>query len=182
MLKAGAIVIDTSTVGYRETKEIAQQLATLGIAFFDVPVSGMEARVKDGTLTVMCGADPEVFLKIQPYLQTLGNTILRVGDVGAGQLMRLINQLLFDINAAALAEILPMAVKLGLDAAQVAEVVNTGTGRSYASEFFVPRIFKRHFSDGYPMKAAYKDLVSGADISAHIGIPMLVLSAATVTY
>ena len=72
----------------------------------------------------------------------MGNNILYMGATGAGQLTKLINQLLFDINAAAIAEVLPMAVKMGLDPEKVGSVVNSGTGRSYASEFFIPRILK----------------------------------------
>ena len=64
----------------------------------------------------------------------------------------------------------------------VGEVINSGTGRSYASEFFIPRILKSHFSDGYPMKHAYKDLISGAELGASLCIPMPVLAAATATY
>ena len=75
-----------------------------------------------------------------------------MGSLGAGQLTKLINQLLFDINAAALAEVLPMAVKMGLDPEKVGAVVNSGTGRSYASEYFIPRILENSFGDGYPMK------------------------------
>ena len=90
--------------------------------------------------------------------------------------------MLFDINAAALAEILPLSVKLGLDPEQVADVVNSGTGRSYASEFFVPKILRGDFGNGYPMQSAYKDLVSGAEISAGHNIPTPVLAAATATY
>jgi len=75
-----------------------------------------------------------------------------------------------------------MAVKMGLDPDLVGEVINSGTGRSYASEFFISRILRGHFSDGYLMKHAYKDLVSGAHISADLGIPMPVLAAATATY
>lgn len=181
-VKPGTIIVDTSTVGLRETKQIATELAERGIHFADAPVSGMEARAKDGTLTIMCGASAETFAAVFTNLEKLGKVILHVGDVGSGQLMKLINQLLFDINAAAIAEVLPMAVKLGLDPAQVTEVVNSGTGRSYASEFFAPRVLRRHFGDGYPLQAAYKDLISGADISAHLGIPMPVLAAATATY
>jgi len=119
---------------------------------------------------------------VKPFLECIGNKILFMGPAGSGQLTKLINQLLFDINAAALAEILPMAVKLGLDPDLVGEVVNSGTGRSYASEFFVPRILQRHFSDGYPMAHAYKDLVSGAELGANHCVPMPVLAAATATY
>ncbi len=112
----------------------------------------------------------------------MASTILDMGGPGSGQLAKLVNQLLFDINAAALAEVLPLAVKLGLDPQKTGQIVNGGTGRSYASEFFVPRILAGNFSDGYPMAAAYKDLVSGAEICARHGIPMPVLAAATAVY
>ena len=75
-----------------------------------------------------------------------------------------------------------MAVKMGLDPDKVGEVINSGTGRSYASEFFVPRILRGRFLAGYPMKHAYKDLVSAAELGAERCIPMPVLAAATATY
>jgi 3-hydroxyisobutyrate dehydrogenase-like beta-hydroxyacid dehydrogenase len=180
--KRGQIIVDTSTITYSETLEIARRCADSGVSFMDAPVSGMEKRAIEGTLTVMCGGDREVFEKIKPLLEFIGNKILYMGSLGSGQLTKLINQLLFDINAAALAEVLPMAVKMGLDPDLVGEVVNSGTGRSYASEFFISRMLRGHFTDGYLMKHAYKDLVSGARISADLGIPMPVLAAATATY
>jgi 3-hydroxyisobutyrate dehydrogenase-like beta-hydroxyacid dehydrogenase len=180
--KRGQIIVDTSTITYWETLEIARACAERGLDFLDAPISGMEARAVDGTLTVMCGGDRATFDKVKPLLELIGNKILYMGKLGSGQLTKLINQLLFDINAAALAEVLPMAVKMGLDPDLVGEVINSGTGRSYASEFFIPRILRGHFSDGYLMKHAYKDLVSGAHISADLCIPMPVLAAATATY
>ena len=180
--KAGQIVVDTSTVTYAETLEIAAACRARGVVFLDAPVSGMEKRAIEGTLTVMCGGECDAFETVKPLFELIGNKILHVGKLGSGQLIKLINQILFDMNAAALAEVLPMSVKMGLDPALVAEVVNSGTGRSYASEFFLSRILRGHFSDGYLMKHAYKDLISGAQISAELGIPMPVLAAATVTY
>lgn len=181
-LKRGSIVVDLSTIAHAATTELAAALDGLGVRFLDAPISGMEQRAIDGTLTVMCGGPRDTFDAVRPYLDLIGSTILYMGPVGSGQLTKLINQLLFDINAAALAEILPMAAKMGLDADLVGEVVNSGTGRSYASEFFVPRILRDHFSDGYPMAHAYKDLVSGAELGARLCIPMPVLAAATATY
>ena len=181
-LKPGQTVVDLSTITHTTTTAVASALSADGIAFLDAPISGMEARAVDGTLTVMCGGERKVFYRVKPFLECIGNKILFMGPAGSGQLTKLINQLLFDINAAALAEILPMAVKLGLDPDLVGEVVNSGTGRSYASEFFVPRILQRQFSDGYPMAHAYKDLVSGAELGAHHCVPMPVLAAATATY
>ena len=181
-LHKGQILVDLSTITYKATVAIAEKLAAQGVLFLDAPISGMEARAIDGTLTVMCGGDRAVFDRVKPLLDCIGNKILYMGPTGSGQLTKLINQLLFDINAAALAEILPMSRKMGLDPDLVGEVVNGGTGRSYASEFFISRMLKGHFSDGYLMTHAYKDLVSGAELGASLCIPMPVLAAATATY
>jgi 3-hydroxyisobutyrate dehydrogenase-like beta-hydroxyacid dehydrogenase len=181
-MRPGQTVVDTSTIAYNTTLEVATLLHQAGITFIDAPVSGMEARAVEGTLTVMCGGERPVFDRIEPLLRCMGNQILFMGPAGSGQLTKLINQLLFDINCAGLAEILPMAVKMGLDPDQVGAVINSGTGCSYASEFFVPRMLKNSFSAGYPMKHAYKDLVSAAELGARLCIPMPVLAAATATY
>ena len=181
-LKAGTLIVDTSTIEYDATLKIRNRLQSASLRFLDAPVSGMKHKAKDGSLTMMVGGDAKDLAKIQGALSTMASKILYMGDVGAGQLTKLINQLLFDINAAALAEILPLSVKLGIDPEQIAEVVNSGTGRSYASEFFIPYILQGDFSNGYPMQAAYKDLISGAEISAQHSIPTPVLAAATTTY
>lgn len=181
-LAQGRTIVDLSTITYGATKEIAGKLGERGIRFLDAPISGMEKRAIDGTLTVMCGGERTLFDAVKPLLERIGNKILYMGPSGSGQLTKLINQLLFDISAAALGEILPMAAKMGLDPDLVGEVVNSGTGRSYASEFFIPRILKGHFGDGYPMGHAYKDLVSAAELGGALCLPMPVLAAATATY
>ncbi len=181
-LSPGQLVVDLSTINYDVAAEIARTLEAKGVHFLDAPVSGMEARAIDGTLTVMCGGSGEDFARTKPWLEHIGNNILHMGPAGSGQLTKLVNQLLFDINAAALAEILPLTVKLGLDPAQVGSVINSGSGRSFASEFFIPRILRGHFGDGYPMAHAYKDLVSAAELGVNLCAPMPVLAAATATY
>jgi len=102
--------------------------------------------------------------------------------VGSGQLTKLINQLLFNISCAGVAEVLPMAAKLGLDPEKVTEVVTTGTGRSFAAEFFLPLALENRFDQGYPLKHAYKDMISAAEISAHQKIPLPVVQATTATF
>lgn len=180
--RPGQIVVDLGTTAYSKTLEIAEACERRGATFVDAPISGMEARARDATLTIMCGGEQAAFDRTKPYFNLIGNKVLHMGPTGSGQLTKLINQLLFDINAAALAEILPMAAKMGLDPELVGEVVNSGTGRSYASEFFISRVLQDRFVDGYAMSKAYKDLVSGAEIGARQCIPMPVLAAATVTY
>lgn len=181
-LKAGQVVADLSTINYTASTEITKALAEKGVEFMDAPVSGMEARAVDGTLTVMCGGKKEVFDLLLPFFKCIGTNILHMGVHGCGQLTKAINNILFDINIAAFAEILPMAVKLGLDPEQIGSVVNSSSGKSYASEFFIPRILKRNFGDGYPLEHAYKDLVSGAELGAQLCIPLPVMHAATTTY
>ena len=181
-LSAGKIVVDLSTITYAATLRIHEALVSKGIHFLDAPVSGMESRAKDGTLSVMCGGGKDTFQAVLPYLELIGNNILFMGNPGNGQLTKLINQLLFDINAAALAEILPLAIKMELDPKKIGSIVNSGTGRSYASEFFIPRILKGDFTQGYFLQNAYKDLVSASELSAQKCIPLPVLHAATTTY
>lgn len=178
--RPGMVLVDTSTISYVGTLEIARRLAERGIRFADAPVSGMEARAKDGTLTIMFGGDEGLFEEVVPALRAMGNTIIHMGGVGSGQLTKLTNQLLYNAAMASMAEVLPMAVKLGLDPEKVARVVTTGTGRSFGLEFFAPRILENRFDDGYPLEKAYKDMVSALEISGHQKIP-LPMAQATAT-
>ncbi|MFZ4441269.1 MAG: NAD(P)-dependent oxidoreductase, partial [Syntrophales bacterium] len=171
-----------STISYMPTLEINRRLQEKGIVFADAPVSGMEARAKEAKITVMFGGDEKLFQAVRPALDAIGNQIVYMGAVGSGQLTKLINQLLFNISCAGLAEVLPMAVKLGLDPEKVAQVVTTGTGRSFAADFFIPLTLKNRFDEGYPVKAAYKDMISAAEISAHKGIPLPLVNATAVTF
>lgn len=180
--RPGQIVVDLGTTAYMATLEFGRKLKEQGIFFADSPVSGMEARAQEGNLTIMFGGDQKVFKQLQPIFKALGNLILYMGELGSGQLTKLINQLLFNISAAAIAEILPMAAKLGLDPEKVISVVNSGTGKSFAAEFFGPRILKDSFGEGYPLEHAYKDMVSAAEIGAHRKIPLPLVQAATTTY
>jgi 3-hydroxyisobutyrate dehydrogenase-like beta-hydroxyacid dehydrogenase len=182
ILKPGTVIVDTSTIEYNATVDIGNRLDAMGLRFLDAPVSGMQKRAEDATLTMMVGGDAGLAQELEQALSAMANKILYMGPRGAGQLTKLINQLLFDINMAALAEILPVSVKLGLDPEQVADVINSGTGRSYASEFFLPNILQGVFDQGYPMEHAYKDLISGAELGARHSIPLPVLGAATATY
>jgi len=177
-----SIVVDLSTTGYLATIGIEERLRSMGVIFIDAPVTGMEARAKDATLTIMAAGEEKAVEKIRPILGLLGNNIVYMGRSGNGQLTKLVNQLLFNISAAAMAEVLPMAVKLGLDPEAVCQAVTTGTGRTFALEFFAPHILQNNFKPGYPLSKAYKDMVSAAEISSRKQIPLPVLAAAMQTY
>lgn len=178
----GLVVVDCGTTSYVPTLDFAQRLGELGVRFADAPVSGMEARAREGTLTIMFGGEEALFEEVRPALDAMGNKVLYMGEVGSGQLTKLTNQLLFNISAAAIAEVLPMAAKLGLDPEKTLQVITTGTGRSFAAEFFGPRILEGRFDEGYPLKHAYKDMISAAEICAYERIPLPLVHAATTTY
>ncbi len=182
MAQPGLIICDCGTTSYLPTLDMAERLAAQGVVLVDAPVSGMEARAKSGELTIMYGGAPEVFEALTPAFNAMGNKMLNMGAVGSGQLTKLVNQLLFNISCAAIAEILPMAAKLGLDPEKVTQVVTTGTGRSFAAEFFAPLALEGVFDQGYPLKHAYKDMISAAEISANRQIPLPMTAAATTTY
>lgn len=178
----GSLIVDCGTTAYLPTLDFHRRLNEKGIMYADAPVSGMEARARQGDLTVMYGGEKTIFNEVRPVLEAIGSKILYMGGVGSGQLTKLINQLLFNISCAAIAEVLPMAVKLGLDPEKVTEVVTSGTGRSFAAEFFAPLALENVFDKGYPLKHAYKDMVSAAEISANERIPLPMVHAATTTY
>lgn len=181
-LAPGATVIDCSTTSHAAAVEAAQRLERVGIGFLDAPVTGMAARAETGDLTMMVGGSAALLERHHAGLSAMAGRIEHMGAVGSGQLAKLINQLLFDINAAALAEIMPIAARMGLDPAQITGIVNSGSGRSFASETFLPAILQGRFDRGYPMQAAYKDLIAGAELTARHGLPAPVLAAATATY
>lgn len=180
--KEGLVVVDLSTIGYLATLEIEKQLKEKGVVFSDAPISGMETRAQEATLTVMFGGRKDTFEVVLPALEAIGNKIIYMGEIGSGQLTKLINQLLFNISAAGIAEVMPMAARLGLDPEKVTQVVTTGTGRSFAAEFFLPLALENRFDQGYPLKSAYKDMISAAELSAHEKIPLPMVQAATTTF
>ena len=180
--KKGLVIVDLSTISYIKTIEFERQLKEMEILFADAPVSGMEARARKGDLTIMFGGDPDLLETVRPLLNAMGKDIVYTGKVGNGQLTKLINQLLFNICCAGIAEVLPMAVKLGLDPEKVIQVVTNGTGRSFAADFFLPLTLENRFDQGYPLKSAYKDLVSAAEISAHHKIPLPLVEATATTF
>jgi 3-hydroxyisobutyrate dehydrogenase-like beta-hydroxyacid dehydrogenase len=181
-IRPGTLVVDCGTTEYGFTLDLAASLSDKGFRFLDAPVSGMAERAWMGELTVMAGGSETDFEEARPYLQAFGRDVVYMGQTGSGQLAKLVNQLLFNVNLAALAEVLPLAVKLGLEPDRVEQVINTGTGQSFASRHFVPGILEDRFDRGYSLEAAYKDMQSAANIMERLNFQMPVVMAATETY
>ena len=182
-LEPGQVIVDLSTSDYGITVKIGKALQEKGIHFLDAPVSGMEQRARDGTLAVMCGGEREVFDAVRPYLERIGNTIEYMGETGSGQLVKTDKPgFLYDMNVASLVEMLALSRGMGLDPHKVGSIVNSGTGRSFASDFFIPRILKNEFSEGYPLEKAYKDIVSAFKVSGEMKLPLPIFNAAAAVF
>ncbi len=182
VMKPGQVLVDCSTIHPLAARRIHRTLQEREIPFLDAPISGMEARAKAGTLTIMIGGEESAFQQVRPALDAMGNTILYLGPSGNGQIMKMINNVLFDIHCAALAEILPLAVKVGLEPEQVVAVARKGTGQSFALDNFGPLILDGNFGPGYPLEDAYKDMVHAVEISSAHRIPLPVTAATMTTY
>lgn len=180
--KANQILVDLGTSNYKWTKKFAANLKKNQIIFSDAPVTGMDDRAREGSLTIMFGGDNKILKEIRPAFEKLGNEILHMGEVGSGQLSKMLNNVLFNVHIAALAEVLPMAVELGLKPEKIARVINTGSGQSFASKVFIPNILENRFDRGYPLDHAYKDMVNVCEISSNEKIPIPVVRAAISTY
>jgi 3-hydroxyisobutyrate dehydrogenase-like beta-hydroxyacid dehydrogenase len=172
------ILIDTSTTGATYAKKIAAMLAKHEIAQVDAPVSGGLAGAEKGTLAVMVSCDEATFASVKPVLEHLGK-IFYVGKLpGQGQTMKLVNNLLSATAMAASAEAVVLGVKAGLDAAQVIEVINAGTGRNSATVDKFPRfVLPRTFNLGFAMNLMNKDLRMCLEEAEAMAVPMIVGSA-----
>jgi 3-hydroxyisobutyrate dehydrogenase-like beta-hydroxyacid dehydrogenase len=128
--REGLLAIDMSTIGPEHTREIGKGLAQAGVAMIDAPVTGSSPRAEDGTLTIMAGGEAADFERALPVFETIGELIVHVGELGQGQMLKLINNALGAANAAALAEALLLARETGVDLDAFEAVVGAGSGAS----------------------------------------------------
>ena len=175
-------VVDTTTMNRGAAVRLAKQAETVGLSYSDCPVSGLPLRAENGTLTMMFGGQNEQFTEVKPYLDIMGEFVVHCGDVGQGQLMKAVNNIIYDINIAALAEVMPLAVKAGLDPRTLANVLTTGSARSFAGEYFVPKILKGQFEGDFSLRAAYKDIVNVQEAAAECEAQLPVVSAMVSKY
>lgn len=128
--RAGLLAIDCSTIAPGQTRAIGAQLSARGASMLDAPVTGSAPRAQDGTLTIMVGGAEEDFARAEPILAAMGTLIVHVGELGQGEMLKLINNSLGAANAAALAEALLLAQATGVDLDALERVVAAGSGAS----------------------------------------------------
>jgi 3-hydroxyisobutyrate dehydrogenase-like beta-hydroxyacid dehydrogenase len=135
-MRPGSRIAIHSTVHPDTVVELAAQAAARQISLLDAPVSGGGPAAAARTLTVMVGAAEEVFAAARPIFETFGGLIVRVGDVGAGQMAKLVNNALMAAHVAMAHYGLAAAASLGLDRAALAEIIKASSGRSYGFEVY----------------------------------------------
>ncbi|MBU2704251.1 3-hydroxyisobutyrate dehydrogenase-like beta-hydroxyacid dehydrogenase, partial [Sporomusaceae bacterium BoRhaA] len=124
--KKGSIVIDMSSIAPLVSREVSEKLAAKGIEMLDAPVSGGEPKAIDGTLSVMVGGKKAVFDKCYEIMKTMAGSVVLTGDVGAGNVTKLANQIIVAINIAAMSEALVLASKVGVEPELVYKAIRGG--------------------------------------------------------
>jgi 3-hydroxyisobutyrate dehydrogenase/2-hydroxy-3-oxopropionate reductase len=171
--RASQIYIDHSTVSPGLNRQCAAQLQAKHADFLDAPVSGGPAGAQGGTLTVMVGGEQPVFDRALPVLQAFGKNIRLCGGTGAGQVVKLVNQLLVGIHTSAIAEAAVFGVRFGADPQVVLDVIGTSFGGSTMMTRNLPRFISRDFSPATPVGLILKDLGLIHDEARAGGVPLL---------
>lgn len=175
----GAVIVDLSSITPRVIKEIGRDAAAKKISVLDAPVSGGAVGAENGTLTVMIGGDVRVVEKIRPVLNTFCKKVYHLGELGAGDTAKLVNNLLLGVNMVAVSEALVLGVKAGLDPDVLYDLISQSSGSSYALEAKYPEfISQRNFKPGFTIDLQYKDLDLALSMSKELGIPLMVGSFA----
>ncbi len=169
----GMLYIDVSTINPAAAREHYRLLSELGIDALDAPVSGGPARASDGTLTIMVGGSKEAFERAQPVLSALGKHVIHVGESGAGQAVKLVNQLMISIIMIANAEALTLGVKAGVPLETLTEVIGTASGSNYLMQSWLPKtLFAGDLAGGFALDLLMKDLSASVKWAADMGVPV----------
>ena len=166
------LFIDMSTINPTAAREHHTKLAALGISALDAPVSGGPVRAADGTLTIMVGGDRASFERALPVLSVLGKHVIHVGEPGAGQAVKLVNQLLISIIMIANSEALTLGVKAGVPLEVLTEVIGTASGSNYLMQNWMPKtLFSGDISGGFALDLLMKDLSAALRWADDSGLP-----------
>jgi 2-hydroxy-3-oxopropionate reductase len=172
VFSAGGVVIDTSTTDPKASQEIAEYLQERDIEFLDAPVSGGEKAAREGTLAFMVGGKQEIFNRCLPLLRTMGESVVRMGETGTGQVAKLINNMIVGITFAAIAEGFALGAKSGIDLDTLFEAIRYGWAGSPVLEASAPAILKKDFRPGGTVNIHWKDLGYALDHSKFKDVPL----------
>jgi len=167
--RPGSVLIDMSSISPLASREIHDALQQKGINMLDAPVSGGEPKAIEGTLSVMVGGDKAIFDKHAALLKAMAGSVVHTGDIGAGNVTKLANQIIVAVNIAAMSEALTLATKAGVNPDLVFQAIRGGLAGSTVLEAKAPMVLDRNFKPGFRIDLHIKDLANALDTSHGIG-------------
>ncbi|QKC91921.1 NAD(P)-dependent oxidoreductase [Mesorhizobium sp. NZP2234] len=171
-LRAGTPIIDMSSSAPFETRELADDLKTLGLRLVDAPVSGGVRRAVDGTLAIMVGGVEEDIEIVMPVLNVMGKSITVTGAVGSGHAMKALNNYVSAAGLQAACEALLIGQEFGIEPDVLVDVLNVSTGRNNSTELKLkPFIIREDFASGFSMALMAKDIETAAELARRLGRP-----------
>lgn len=168
----GLLVVDMSSIDPTVAQQIGSALAERGVHFLDAPVSGGEPKAIEGTLSIMVGGSEADFARAEPILRCVGASAVRCGDVGAGNVTKLANQIIVALNIAAMSEALVLATKAGVDPELVYKAIRGGLAGSTVLDAKAPLALARKFNPGFRIKLHMKDLANAIAAGHEVGAPL----------
>lgn len=168
----GSVVIDMSSISPMVTKKIASKLSEKGIRMMDAPVSGGDTGAIKGTLAIMVGGKQEDFDECIDIFKAMGSSVTLVGEIGAGQITKLANNMIVAINIAAMSEALVFATKAGVDPDKVYKAIRGGSAGSSVLDNKFPKMLNRDFNPGFKVKLHIKDLKNALEAGHDVGSPL----------
>jgi 3-hydroxyisobutyrate dehydrogenase len=172
-VKVGSLVIDMSTISPQVTQEIAEKLRSKGVHTLDAPISGGSEGAAKGTLSIMVGGSAGQFERATPAFEAMGKAITHVGDHGAGQMVKLVNQILVVVNMLAVGEALLFAEAGGLDLQKTLEAVTAGAAGSWMLSNRGPQVIERDWRPGFMVDLQQKDVRLALEAADQMGVPVL---------
>lgn len=174
--RSGTLVIDTSTISPQATRELARALAAKGVAMLDAPVSGGSEGAAKGTLSIMVGGPAEQVERARPIFNAIGKTITHVGEHGAGQMAKLVNQILVVVTMLGVSEALLFAKAGGLDLEKTLAAVSGGAAGSWMLSNRGPQVIQRDWRPGFTIDLQQKDVRLVLAEADRLGVPALASS------
>lgn len=165
-------IIDMSSISPDVTKEIGAKLAAKGIRFVDGPVSGGQAGAMNGALTIMAGGKEEDVQDVMPLFEAVGKNIVHCGECGAGQVVKVANQLMSAINLISMSEAFTLGTKAGVKPEIIMNVIKGGSGRCWAVEDRMPHILEGDFEPGFTINLHTKDIKLAVDMAKNMNLPL----------
>jgi len=173
-LRPGTVIIDQTSGDPRETRQINDELASLGVDLVDAPVSGGPVRAAEGTIAIMVGCADEQYARVQTLLHRISPNVCRAGELGSGHAVKLVNNLVSGIIRWATLEGVALAAKLGVCPQSAVEIMSAGGARNdWMAAVMGPQILNGNLANGFSIGLAHKDLKVACELADAASVPLL---------